>query len=100
MRVLLGTDWTPLNALLEGAMALAVDDLTSTPELQNPSIFEAWNLLPPAATLRTGKGATFAGQARGVNFGYFRVEETGRGGSYRVRTSQESGVYWVVARTR
>ncbi len=49
MSMLLGTEWHPLEQLLRAAISLAVDDLSSNPELQNPSIFEAWEL---HATLR------------------------------------------------
>lgn len=97
---LLGHDWDPLDALLRAAISLAVDDLTANPELQNPSILRAWERMPPSATFRTGEGTRVVGSPEGWNFAYFRIEESGRGGSLRMLTSPDNGVYWVLARTK
>lgn len=100
IRELLGHDWNPLDALLRAAISLTVDDLTSNAELQNPSILRAWERMPASATLKTGEGTRIVGSPEGWNFAYFRIRETGRGGSLRMRSSPENGVYWVVARTK
>jgi hypothetical protein len=61
---------------------------------------EALRLVCSSATLKTGEGTRVLGTPEGWNFAYFRIQESGRGGSLRIRTSPDNGVYWVVARTK
>lgn len=125
MRRRLGTRWDPAEALLLWAASQATDDLTASPELQNP-VFRAISTsgrerdagwLAPAV-LRTG-GAAAVGHAassavvrgnaatlawRYGSPNYFLVEDGGRGGTYRLGAGWNGlpleRTAWMVVRYR
>lgn len=99
MSTLLGRAWDPVDALLTGALGLAMDDMTERPMFQYAPYRNAWETFTPMDTLGVARTRMVAGQYYGSSFGYVRILDGGRGGSYRFATSVP-GVEWIVGRVR
>jgi hypothetical protein len=99
MSTLLGRSWDPVEALLTSGMSLAMDDLTDSQTYQNRAYLNVWENYPPMAMIGEDTTAAVAGAFYGSSFGYVRIRDGGRGGSYRFGVSV-AGIEWIVGRVR
>jgi hypothetical protein len=125
MRATAGASWDAADALLRWTVRQAADDLTGSPELQNPAYLRVstagrdrglgWL---PAAVLRAGAtaeradpaaAAVIAGNAVSVPMrygspGYVSLEDDGRGGAYTLAASAGGApladAAWMIVRIR
>ena len=99
MREVLGPDWDPVDAFVRGATIVAVDDLTSNPELQDPTYGQISELYAgPFAEIQLGSGDVVDLETRPWTFGWARIWVPTDGGDLSFGSPQD--VRWVLVRTR
>lgn len=100
---LLGAEWEPGAAILRYTLAQGADDLTSSPDLQNP-FYQRVGTEPyregfGAHRLRAGSGGTFTTQRSPLSSGLLRLEGR-QGGSSVTAAADRPGIAWAIARIR
>lgn len=104
MRALLGTEWTPEEALLDWALSHAADDRTASARYQDPTFLRAGEAPPfghswqPMARM-SGNGTEMASTTRGYGSPHFLLL-SGQGEMVLSAAADVPGVRWKVLRVR
>ncbi len=99
MSAALGVDWDPVDALLTSGVSLGMDELTSSPAHSFAAYHNAWETYPPMVMIGPNDEAGLALHTFGISFGYARIHDAGRGGSYLFDGSVD-GIEWILGRVR